>query len=175
MSCHRRHRLYICLLLSPIQELGHILHANRSKHTIIVHWIKSFGFKIVKNILYYRPHPKDEGRYCFHGCLSGVPPVLVLSGGGGGGIPVRTRTGTNPPAWPGPGQWVPTTWTAHATDRIGCGRYASWGHAAGLSCCTFRMGFWMYQELTLHWPLMHMSSESGKHRVPSITLGVLSV
>ena len=84
-----------------------------------------------------------------------VPQSLVQGpfqwmGGGGGGTPDRTRTGV-PPACPhsGPGQGsplpihCPRPRAAHATDRIRCGRYASCGHAGGLSCYVlFSENFW---------------------------------
>ena len=112
------------------------------------------------------------------GPFLGVTPVRHVAVWGTSVRPVATGAGQNrstpPPDMTG-GNLPPQ-------DRRCHGRYASYGHAGGLSCiwnrCSYVHVGWsclpvsrsVLLVLTTHFPLMHMSRLPGLHGVPSITM-----
>ena len=93
------------------------------------------------------PFPAGEG-YPISGLRSFPGEREGRGGVSWGGTPVRSQVRVLPPALARTRTWVPPPWgqgleypchpssppTVHTTDRICHGRYASCGHAGGLSC-----------------------------------------
>ena len=85
-----------------LDQLLHIIAAPD------ISWDKRFTSDSIWPSHFYRPHPKDGGRYCFHRCLS-----------------VHTQVGYLP--WPGPDGWGVT--------YPGQGRYTPPGQISTANTC----------------------------------------